>query len=1225
METEDPAPLQDPEVLREAAQLMGQAFAQANPVVADPEVFTTVGLLHYARYRMLPSAQVGDDLRATLALFGMVQEEFPERIPPLIRTLLASADEAIQGQRAAVFGEAAMVEIRAFESGGDLGRLDAAIAHFAEAASVLPTGHPELPGTLCDLGQAWRIRGEHRGDPNDSDKAVQVYRDALAAAPGDGPDRSACLSGLATALSARHEITRSPADIAEGVRAARASVQSAPDTDPGLPLYCSRLGILLENSFEHSGDQTDLDEAVKAHRNGLELAPAGHPDRALLLANMASTLRIYSQSSGRAEMLDESIAVGREALELTPPGHENLAHRLRTLANALLLRYDNTGQAADLTEGRNLLRQALDTPRVDAAELVKIRLSWCTCLLRQAAGTRRMADNDAVIDAFHDMRETIPNGHPDMGTLLSGLAGALLLRFERAGRPDDLDKAIETARQAVEVGPAAVPDAGGLFANLQTALVLRYLRTGQRADLEDAVGLARRAASVGAPDEVGRVTITSNLANVLRLRYMEFGEEADLREAIHFARRAMDECPPGSPLRTRLIAEFASALIVRSALPGQEADREEALRICREASAGLTEDDPYHADLLDVMSAALSRARSSRGEELDELIEPRRQQVAALSPDDTDRGKALFGLGAVLQMRFDRVADDRDLTEAAESFQAAAEIPFTDVHGRMLAAVRCAQISERLGRHDAELRAFTLAVSLLPLVAWHGVDQATQERRLSEWAGLAADAAACAIELGLPEKAVELLEQGRSVLADRSLQIRGDLSELESAAPELAARMALVRNLLDTAEPEVGGLPIAVAPSYPHVTDTSSSIAGRHRDERARLAAEWDDLLTRARSIPGLENFLAPTRFTEFTEAAADGPAILVNVSRRRCDALVVTSEGVSVVPLPNLTAELILQFCEGFVSTVRYSPAMGLAGTIAMRGNVQSAMKFLWRYAAEPVLRFLGHLGPPPEGRSKPRVWWCPVGPLAFLPLHAAGDHGADSPAPGAVIDRVISSYTPTLSALIRSRNQAGAAKRRVSALAVALPETPGLRALPHAEEEAGIVARYLAPLAEVAQLIGPQATRANVRAALEDHDWVHFACHGRQDMDDPGNGGIELWDGTRLTVRDIAAARPRRGGLAYLSACDTAVGGIGLIDEAMHLAGALNLAGYRNVIASLWAVSDRDSSAVAERVYQVLAGEGRLGVNDTAAALDAAVVWLHDRYPDQPEIWAPYIHIGA
>ncbi|TYC07427.1 CHAT domain-containing protein, partial [Actinomadura syzygii] len=1145
-----------------------------------------------------------------------------ERIPPLIRTLLASADEAIQGQRSAVSAEAAMVEIRAFEGGGDLGRLDAAIAHFVEAASVLPTGHPELSGTLCDLGQAWRIRGEWSGDQNDSDKAVQVYRDALAAAPGDGPDRSACLSGLATALSARHEITRSPADIAEGVRAAQASVQSAPDTDPTLPLYCSRLGILLENSFEHSGDQADLDEAVKAHRSGVELAPSDHPDRALLLANMASTLRIHAQSSGRAEMLDESIAVAREALELTPPGHENIAHRLRTLANALLIRYDKTGQATDLTEGRNLLRQALDMPRLDAAELVKLRLSWCLCLVRQAAHTRSMADNDAVIDAFHDMRETIPDGHPDMGTLLTGLAGALLRRFERAGRPDDLDKAIETARQAVEVGPAAVPDAGGLFANLQTTLVLRYLRTGQRADLEDAVGLARRAASAGAPDQVGRATITSNLANVLRLRYTEFGEEADLREAVNLARQAMDECPPGGPVHNSLIAEFASALILRSTLPGHEADREEALRICREASAGLAEPDP---DLLDVMSAALSHARSSRGEELDELIELRRQQVAALSPDDAERGKALFGLGAVLQMRSDRVADDRDLIEAAESFHAAAETPFTDVHGRMLAAIRCAQISGRLGRHDAELRAFTLAVSLLPLVAWHGVDQATQERRLSEWAGLAADAAACAIELGLPEKAVELLEQGRSVLADRSLQIRGDLSELERAAPELAARMAQVRNLLDSAEPEVGGLPIAVVPSHPHATETFSSAAGRRRDERARLAAEWDDLLTQARRIPGLENLLTPTRFTEFAEAAAEGPAILVNVSRRRCDALVVTGEGVSVVPLPNLTAELILQFCEGFVSTVRYSPSMGLAGTIAMRGNVQSAMKFLWRFAAEPVLRSLGHLGPPPEGQSKPRVWWCPVGPLAFLPLHAAGDHEPDSPAPGAVIDRVISSYTPTLSALIRSRNQSGAAGRRVSALAVALPETPGLRRLPHAEEEADIVAGHLEPLAEVAQLIGSRATRANVRAALEDHDWVHFACHGSQDMDDPGNGGIELWDQARLTVRDIAAARPKRGGLAYLSACDTAVGGIGLIDEAMHLAGALNLAGYRNVIASLWAVSDRDSSAVADRVYRVLAGEGRLDLSDAAAALDAAVVWLHDRYPDQPEIWAPYIHIGA
>ena len=53
--------------------------------------------------------------------------------------------------------------------------------------------------------------------------------------------------------------------------------------------------------------------------------------------------------------------------------------------------------------------------------------------------------------------------------------------------------------------------------------------------------------------------------------------------------------------------------------------------------------------------------------------------------------------------------------------------------------------------------------------------------------------------------------------------------------------------------------------------------------------------------------------------------------------------------------------------------------------------------------------------------MWWCPTGPLTILPIHAAGHH-ADSvsgttPTKQSVLDRVVSSYAPTLSALIRAR----------------------------------------------------------------------------------------------------------------------------------------------------------------------------------------------------------------
>jgi hypothetical protein len=68
---------------------------------------------------------------------------------------------------------------------------------------------------------------------------------------------------------------------------------------------------------------------------------------------------------------------------------------------------------------------------------------------------------------------------------------------------------------------------------------------------------------------------------------------------------------------------------------------------------------------------------------------------------------------------------------------------------------------------------FTAGIELLPLVAWHGLDQTTREHHLREWAGLASDAAAVAVAAGDPARAVELLEAGRSMLWTQALHRRG--------------------------------------------------------------------------------------------------------------------------------------------------------------------------------------------------------------------------------------------------------------------------------------------------------------------------------------------------------------------------------------------------------------------------------------------------------------------
>jgi CHAT domain-containing protein len=156
---------------------------------------------------------------------------------------------------------------------------------------------------------------------------------------------------------------------------------------------------------------------------------------------------------------------------------------------------------------------------------------------------------------------------------------------------------------------------------------------------------------------------------------------------------------------------------------------------------------------------------------------------------------------------------------------------------------------------------------------------------------------------------------------------------------------------------------------------------------------------------------------------------------------------------------------------------------------------------------------------------------------------------------------------------------------------------------------------------LTGDHAVRAAVLDALPRHPWVHFACHAVSAADGATDGHLVLHDhATRpLTVADIARLRLDRADLAYLSACDTGVPHADLGDEALHVAGACRMAGFRHVVGTLWELRDAYAAAVATDFYGELTG-----VDDAAQALHDAVRKLRAAHPDRPELWAPYVHVG-
>ena len=106
---------------------------------------------------------------------------------------------------------------------------------------------------------------------------------------------------------------------------------------------------------------------------------------------------------------------------------------------------------------------------------------------------------------------------------------------------------------------------------------------------------------------------------------------------------------------------------------------------------------------------------------------------------------------------------------------------------------------------------------------------------------------------------------------------------------------------------------------------------------------------------------------------------------------------------------------------------------------------------------------------------------------------------------------------------------------------------------------------------------------------------------------------------MRALARLRIPYGRLAVLSGCETVRGGVELSDEVLTLAAAVQLAGFREVVGTLWPVGD----VVAVRFADLLYGSLAAGHATTAQGVHAALHRIRDRY-GHPAVWAPFAHIG-
>ncbi|KAG8703851.1 hypothetical protein FRC11_010405 [Ceratobasidium sp. 423] len=1147
----------------------------------------------------------------------------------------------------------------------ELEEIEGEIERISRALSQTADDDPNRPLLLARLGSSHRKRFELRGEPEDINKAIEYTSITLTMSPDDDPGFPGLLTQLGWLHDERYKRLNDLDDSNKSVEYTSRALSLTSEGHPELPDRLGDLGSFHGTRFQSLGVLEDLEKSIEYISGALSLIPQGHPDLPHRLNHLGVSYILRFEHLGDVGDIEKSIEYESQAVASTPNGDANLPNRLDSLAASHCVRFNSLGELGDLEKAIEYQSRALASTPDGHPDLSALLANLGVFHNSRFESLGDLGDLEKATEYQSRALALTPDSHPDLSSRLANLGVSHGYRFQCLGEQADLERAIECESRALALTPDGHPHLPVRLSNLAVSHRIRFERMGDLGNLEKAIEFQSRAVAL-TPDEHSYLpSLLQNLGVSHRNRFERLGELGDLVKAIKYETRALELTPDGHPDLSNRLANLGVSHKERFLHLGEPGDLEKAIEYGSRAAALTPDGHPDFLSQLDNLAEFHSQRFRHLGDpdDIEKAIEHRSRVVSSTPDDHPDLPNRIYNLGVSHAYRFEQLDKQQDLDKVIECMSRAIALA-PDGHPTLLDkhyslaryrllhyyntnnpsdlqdsfhSIRMASQSlagsprnrfkyasiwadmASIDRTLNPMEAYKTAINTLPQFIWLGATTNQRYQDLEQVQNLATGAAVAAILASEYKLALEWLEHARCVVWNQNLMLRSPLDQLHASHPSLATHLQTVANQLHHAGSES---------RESQLLSSGLLISEQEAQQHRRLAKEYEDLVSQARMQPGFEDFLQPVKANRLVQAARYGPIVVINCHDNRCDALAILpgQDTIDHIFLPNFTGAKAQRMRIEMERSVRARQLRerGAERRPLLEQEHDSASDFakalgaLWHDIAKPVLEFLGYMNTV-STQDLPHITWCPTGALSFLPLHAAGDYEHPN---SRIFNYVISSYTPTLTALLTPTSHSLTSDSQI--LAIGQANTPGHSALPGTTAELELVKAHIQEKAKYSQLVDHQATTAAVLDSMEKHDWVHLACHAHQNVQDPTKSGFFLHDDTL----DLAAINRRsfnNKGLAYLSACQTATGDERLPNEAVHLASGMLMAGYSSVIATMWSVRDQDAPFVADRVYGKLMKVGKLGNGEAGRALHNAVAELREEVGENAfEYWAPYIHIG-
>ncbi|KAH9047509.1 CHAT domain-containing protein [Lactarius deliciosus] len=1004
--------------------------------------------------------------------------------------------------------------------------------------------------------------------------------------------------------------------------------------------------------YDLSQQKEDLDQSILHYTEAILLPPVSRYDPSLNIPNLffdlVFALLHRSKEFEQPEDVKYSIEYLRYLRGLPLDSFGLARHTVTTLliqALGIQVKLEARDSTQAVNEMVDLCREFLG-PNISADFPVAAFVPLGLAVIGEWVQGRSVQSLDKVVECQRDAARLCPPGsesHP----VLYALAVAFWIRFLGTHPNEDYEEGTALLERILDpnqpgecsdsVRDLALHLAGG-FAFTRSVI----LRNPEYSEI--AISRLRTYLNSSSIDGTYRLVITSILVRQNRQRFRDYNLPESLEEANSYASQLVDisSYQNVEKSKERLLQSYA----VQEPFLSPMERMTEKIPNLEELLSNTPLGTPQHKHLLSELGEWYNSKyyRTNDISDIEESIKYSRLSLDATHSHDRRRAISLSSLRDVLLLAFEKTSkihylDEpitigydllelnsarfihfhaigtlvsslltrerllgrrEDLLEAIRLMSMTVDNQYAREPDQFRLSCEWAIVARNIG-HPTTLTAYKTAMSLVEKSLSFAPTVSIQHTRLvamGEYCQtMPLDYASFQIKLGRFEEAVETLEQEDPRLAKRFAEINEELE-------------ALTTSITPSGRPEIeDGVGVGSDGMDPF---------GRLVVKQRKLVLERDALISQIRGRPGLERFMMTPSFSALRSAASRGPVIVINHCEWSSDILIIFHNS---LPCTIPTANDFYACANELRDELGEARKHGLDSG-EYQDALCSVLKGLYELVGKPVIKKLRLSGVPEQSR----IWWCPTSVFCSLPLHAMGPIPSSGNRDRYFSDLYIPSYTPSLSALIESRNHDASPQmlEKPSLLLVAQPED----SLPGVMGEIKAI-RSLEPQVMVADLVSGKATPSSVVKGLRSSRFAHFACHGVLETGKPFDASFKLHGGSRLTLLDIARSRLPDAEFAFLSCCHTAeITQDSVADEALHLTAAMQYCGFRSVVGTMWAMADTDGRDLAKSFYKSLFSSQETSVpyyERSAGALRDATRKLRGKRGISLERWVNFVHYGC